>query len=267
MPSPGSRRWTSRRAASAGPRSSCSPELRGTPSSRSHGVPCAWQTMRAEKAPRRIAPAWRGRMRRRPALRRATLDLAVFRGGAPRSIRGTTSCPRDDAPSRSFWAFVFPGESGSAASIAPMRPAATSGRLPPVTAVLLCGLVFCTWTAGAGLPVLILLGFLGLAPASEIAVSLVHRLVTLLVSPRLHPKLELSQGVPPQLATMIVVPTLLTSLADIEEQVERLEVHYLANSEGHLRPCPPSDWTDGRHEHMPRTKSPRCPARRYRAPQ
>jgi cyclic beta-1,2-glucan synthetase len=125
------------------------------------------------------------------------------------------------------------------------------GAIAAVTAVLLCGLLLLTWTAGAGLPVLILLGLLGLAPASEIAVSLVHRLVTLVVSPRLHPKLELAQGVPSELRTMVVVPTLLTSLADIEEQVERLEVHYMANSEGHLHFAILSDWADGHHEHMP----------------
>ena len=125
------------------------------------------------------------------------------------------------------------------------------GAITAVTAFLLSGLLICTWTAGAGVPVLVLLGLLGLTPASEIAVSLVHRLVTLLVSPRLHPKLELSRGVPAQLATMIVVPTLLTSRADIEEQVKRLEVHYMANSEGHLSFALLSDWTDGRHEHMP----------------
>ena len=50
---------------------------------------------------------------------------------------------------------------------------------------------------------------------------------------------------------MIVVPTLLSSHADIMEQVERLEVHYMANSEGHLYFALLSDWTDGRHEHMP----------------
>ncbi len=85
------------------------------------------------------------------------------------------------------------------------------GAIAGLTAVLLSGPLFLTWAAGAGLPVLVLLGILGLAPASEIAVSLVHRLVTFLVAPRLHPKLELSQGVPPELRTMVVVPTFLTS--------------------------------------------------------
>ena len=88
-------------------------------------------------------------------------------------------------------------------------------------------------------------------PASEIAVSLVHRLVPILVQPRLLPKLELAQGVPPELRTLVVVPMLLTSPDDIEEQVERLEVHYLANPEGHLHFALLSDWKDAPSERMP----------------
>jgi cyclic beta-1,2-glucan synthetase len=125
------------------------------------------------------------------------------------------------------------------------------GVIATLTAALLSVPLFVTWTAGASLGVLVLLGILGLAPASEIAVSLVNRLVTFLVSPRLHTKLELSQGVPAEFRTVVVVPTFLTSQADIEEQVERLEVHYLANSEGHLHFALLSDWTDASHEHMP----------------
>jgi cyclic beta-1,2-glucan synthetase len=125
------------------------------------------------------------------------------------------------------------------------------GGITCITTILISGLLFLTWTAGASLSVLVLLGLLALAPASEIAVSLVHRLVTFLVSPRLNAKLELSQGVPPEFRTMVVVPTFLTSEAEIEEQVERLEVHYLANSEGHLHFALLSDWRDARHEQMP----------------
>ena len=125
------------------------------------------------------------------------------------------------------------------------------GAIAGLTAVLLSGSMLPTWVAGAGLPVLALLAILGLAPASEIAVSVVHRLVTFFVAPRLHPKLELPQGVPPELRSIVVVPTFLSSREDIEEQVERLEVHYLANSEGHLYFALLSDWPDARREHMP----------------
>jgi len=130
-------------------------------------------------------------------------------------------------------------------------PAGYLGTIAVFTALLLSGLLIHTWTVGAGISVLVLLGILGLVPASEIAVSLVHRLVPILVPPRLLPKLELVQGVPPELRTLVVVPTLLTSHDDIEEQVERLEVHYLANPRGHLHFALLSDWVDAPSEGMP----------------
>lgn len=125
------------------------------------------------------------------------------------------------------------------------------GAIAVFTAVLLSGLLFLTWAAGAVLWTLVILGILGLVPASDIAVSLVHRLVPVLVPPKLLPKLELAQGVPPELRTMVVVPTLLVSPIEIGEQLERLEVHYLANPEGHLHFGLLTDWTDAARECMP----------------
>ena len=43
---------------------------------------------------------------------------------------------------------------------------------------------------------------------------------------------------------MVVVPTLLTTRSELEEQIERLEVHYLASQDGDLRFALLSDWTD-----------------------
>jgi len=125
------------------------------------------------------------------------------------------------------------------------------GAIALLTATLLGGLLFLTWTAGAASWVLALLGILGLVPASDIAVSLVHRLVPFLLPPRLLPKLELAQGVPAELRTLVAVPTLLTRQADIEGQIERLEVHYLANPGGHLHFALLTDWADATQERMP----------------
>jgi cyclic beta-1,2-glucan synthetase len=50
---------------------------------------------------------------------------------------------------------------------------------------------------------------------------------------------------------MVVVPTLLTARGEIDGQMERLEVHYLANSDGDLRFAILSDWTDAPAETMP----------------
>ncbi len=134
------------------------------------------------------------------------------------------------------------------------RAHATSGYfglIALLTAVVLAGPLYVTWGAGVGLPILVLLGILALVPASDIVVSLIHRLVTDVVPPRLLSKLELVRGVPAELRTMVVVPTLLGSHADVEESVERLQVHFLANPDGHLHFALLTDWKDAAHEHEP----------------
>jgi cyclic beta-1,2-glucan glucanotransferase len=94
-------------------------------------------------------------------------------------------------------------------------------------------------------PILVvLLGLVAFFPASDLAVALVNRAVMELLGPRPLPRLELRDGVPPSLRTLIVVPTLLTSEADIDEQIGRLEIHYLANADGDIRLALLSDWLD-----------------------
>jgi len=89
-----------------------------------------------------------------------------------------------------------------------------------------------------------LLAILALAPASDLAVALVNRAVTNDFDPKTLPALALADGVPASLRTLVVVPALLTTRAALDEQVERLEVHYLASQDGDLRFALLSDWTD-----------------------
>src|SRR4030095_10651860 len=81
---------------------------------------------------------------------------------------------------------------------------------------------------------LVLLAFLALVPASDLAMALINRTVMAILRPRPLPRMALRNGIPKELRTIVVVPTLLTNLQGIEEQVERLEVHYLANSDDDL---------------------------------
>ena len=102
-----------------------------------------------------------------------------------------------------------------------------------------------------GIAGLLLVGLLALVPASDLAIALVNREVTELLGPRALPRLALRDGVPSDLRTLVVVPTLLIDPAQIAEQIERLEVHYLANSDGDLRFALLSDWTDAPEENLP----------------
>ncbi len=92
-------------------------------------------------------------------------------------------------------------------------------------------------------------GLLALVPASDLAVALLNRVVTSIVTPRLLPRLEWTTGVPSEFRTMVAVPTLLTGVTDVEDQIERLHVHYLANAGGDVRFALVSDWVDAATEH------------------
>ncbi len=81
---------------------------------------------------------------------------------------------------------------------------------------------------------LALLAAIGFLPATEVATALVNRAVTWSFGAAILPGLELSAGVPQSLRTLVAVPTLLTSEADLLEQVERLEVHHLSGAGGDL---------------------------------
>ena len=105
--------------------------------------------------------------------------------------------------------------------------------------------------SGVGTGALLVLALLALVPASDLAIALLNRSVAAFVTPTVLPRLALSDGVPAHLRTMVVVPMLLTDGAEVEEQIERLEVHYLANPDGDLRFAIISDWTDAPAESEP----------------
>jgi cyclic beta-1,2-glucan synthetase len=97
---------------------------------------------------------------------------------------------------------------------------------------------------------LALLGALGAIPAVDAAVALVNRGITRGFGATLLPALDLRGGVPGELRTLVAVPTMLTTRAAIEEQVERLEIHHLASPEGDLHFALLSDWRDASTEHV-----------------
>jgi len=117
-----------------------------------------------------------------------------------------------------------------------------------VTAAVVALTCLFVWQLGAGAAVVALLALLALVPASEVAIAFVNHGVNRHVGAKGLPGLELAGGVPRSLRTMVVVPTLLTTVRDVEEQIERLEVHHLACAEGDLRFALLSDWTDSTTE-------------------
>jgi cellobiose phosphorylase len=79
-----------------------------------------------------------------------------------------------------------------------------------------------------------LLGIAGFIACSAAAVTLVNKFVTLILPPRSLPRLDFSSGIPITHRTMVVVPTLIGQLHEVDELLEALEIRYLGNRDPNL---------------------------------
>jgi len=96
-----------------------------------------------------------------------------------------------------------------------------------------------------------LVGLLSLLCASHLAVALVNWLATLLATPHPLPRMDFSKGIPQELRTLVVVPTMLTSTQNIEDLIKALEVRFLANRDVHLHFGLLTDFLDAIEETLP----------------
>ncbi|MBY0550605.1 MAG: hypothetical protein K2W95_25220 [Candidatus Obscuribacterales bacterium] len=81
---------------------------------------------------------------------------------------------------------------------------------------------------------LALLAALIVVASSQLALSLVNWLATLLVRSRALPKMDYAAGLPRECRTLVVVPSMLVSADSVEHLVEALEVRFLANNDEQL---------------------------------
>jgi cellobiose phosphorylase len=106
---------------------------------------------------------------------------------------------------------------------------------------------------GGGMGVAGEIGFsiLVLLCSSQMAVAFMHWMSTLLLRPRLLPRLDFSKEIPLEQATMVVIPTLLASAKGIERLLETIEIHFLGNRDPHLYFAILTDFPDAASERMP----------------
>src|SRR6266700_5329137 len=99
---------------------------------------------------------------------------------------------------------------------------------------------------------LALLGLLLLLPASELAVLFVNYFMTSLLPPQVWPKMSFEkEGIPDDCRTLVVVPLLLTTPDAIQNELNRLEIRYLGNTDANLRFSLLSDFSDAPQQSMP----------------
>jgi cyclic beta-1,2-glucan synthetase len=88
-------------------------------------------------------------------------------------------------------------------------------------------------------------------PASEAAIGLIQWLVCAWVPPRRLPRLDLQREVPEEGCTMVVIPTLLTSVDGVRDLLEHLEVQAIGNMDPRISFAILGDFTDAPKEEMP----------------
>ena len=126
------------------------------------------------------------------------------------------------------------------------------GSLGLLTAALAGLPIFITARAGAGVPALLVLGFLLVLPASELAAQIVNYLVTRILPPHTLPKMSFKKdGIPEDCRTLVVVPMMLTMPEAIRSELDRLEIRFLGNTDPNLRFALLSDFADAPRQHMP----------------
>jgi cyclic beta-1,2-glucan synthetase len=169
---------------------------------------------------------------------------AMFAGDAPETVSANSAVPARDP------GFYLIGEGREALQRAvgfrrnPLqrlgafawrrrRPIYIGGAIA-ANLLILALMLYVGNVASRGAFWLVALALAGLLPAAEAAIALVNRAVIGIVGPSQLPGLELADGVPSGLRTLVVIPTLLTTPEELQQSIVDLEVHYLANRGGEL---------------------------------
>ncbi|HEU5177712.1 MAG TPA: glucoamylase family protein, partial [Burkholderiales bacterium] len=125
------------------------------------------------------------------------------------------------------------------------------GAIALATGGLAAGLVANAYAHGTREWMLVLTGLVAVLATSQLAVALVNRLATALAAPAPLPRMDFSKGIAPPSRTLVVVPAMLTGVAQVERLVEALEVRFLANRDEHLHYALLTDFRDAGEETLP----------------
>ncbi len=127
-------------------------------------------------------------------------------------------------------------------------PALYVGSIVVATLLLVSLVVAYSRASGGSTIALAAVAFLTLLPLCDLVISAVNYVVTLLVDPRVLPKLESTKGIPADLRTLVVVPVLFSSEADVWDALDKLEIRFLGNQDDNLGFAILSDFRDSSEE-------------------
>ena len=90
-----------------------------------------------------------------------------------------------------------------------------------------------------------------LVPASEWSLSIVNTLIQRCFPPKPLLRLEYKEGVTPEAATMVAIPTFLATETDVRTLLHHVEIHHLANQDPNIHFAILGDFRDAYEETLP----------------
>jgi cyclic beta-1,2-glucan synthetase len=125
------------------------------------------------------------------------------------------------------------------------------GSIAILSVLFVLGLLAYAMFSDGSLAQLIVVGLLGFGLALEAAITLVNWTVTYGVKPHSLPRMDFSEGIPPGNRTIVVVPSLLESTAELRHLLQELELYYLSNTDPQLTYALLTDFGDAPAQNMP----------------
>jgi cyclic beta-1,2-glucan synthetase len=125
------------------------------------------------------------------------------------------------------------------------------GSIATLTSILCLALLAYTANVGGNFLQILAVFFLTILPASAVAVDIVNWLIARIVPPRILPRLNFQDGIPPEFSVMVVIPSLLKNENELASLLHQLENHYLGNADPNVRFGLLTDFVDAPQKELP----------------
>ena len=121
-----------------------------------------------------------------------------------------------------------------------------------VAAVMVGTLIIRAWEDGFRDPwILSLIAFVCLIGCSQLSISLINWISTLIIRPLILPRMDFSEGIPESSRTLVVIPSMFNDSKELEDLIENLEVRFLANRGPNIHFALLTDFKDSKQESLP----------------
>ena len=121
-----------------------------------------------------------------------------------------------------------------------------------LAAIMTGTLILRAWEDGYKNPwILLTIAFVCMIGCSQLSITLINWISTLIIRPLILPRMDFSDGIPENFRTLVVIPSIFNNTNELDELVENLEVRALANRGQNIHFALLTDFKDAKEEILP----------------